>query len=549
MKPTLFALVAASVVSAAFPAHAVEPTFKFMVPVRTLAVQLATAQMDPGNLDFGSATVGSTTLAKVVTLTNPKSTAVAVSNLNIEGDSFLHTHDCPTSMPAQSSCSISVAMKPTAAGPLSGALSTVIEGKTLKTVLTGTGQSPLVEVRTGGKIVSQHSFGTLGAGTSSDTVIFNIKNITTSPIALGPSRAYVDVPFSRVSSGCGASIAVNSSCNVSVSFAPQAEQSYTGNLRIDFSGVPVYTAVTLSGTGVGQPISGFNSYALKGLTSPPSNWLLKSDKVLIVGSGFNIWAAPSLSDTFTKKVTVTGAVGNIVDIQEVAGKTVVKEDSPARLSTYPTITPEGSVSSSAQSAAGSGGNGGMLATNGSVVLATAETGYMRYTADGTTWQQIGNPPFFDRVTYANGIWMVGASSQSQVYGITYNAVYTSTDLVNWTQRVLPVASSHNPKSIHYADGTWYVGTSGGQIVSSKNLTSWTPSNTPFSAGTIAPITGIAVGPKGLVAISPRGIITSIDGVKWASIAGPWTGSASRVAYFNGKFHLLSSNEPSYAVSY
>jgi len=546
MKSMLLALAAICAVPFAY---AVEPTFKFMVPVRTLAVQQALVQMDPASMDFGQTTVSSTTPSKIITLINPKSTAVVVSSLNLEGDSFLHTHDCPSVLLAQGSCSISVAMKPTAAGPLSGAFSAVIEGKTLKTVLTGTGQSPLVEVRTGGKIVSQHSFGTLGLGTSSDTVIFNIKNITTAPIALGSSRAYVDAPFSRVSSGCGASIAVNSSCNVSVSFTPLAEQSYTGNLRIDFSGAAPYTAVTLSGAGTAQPISGFNSYALKGLTSAPGTWLLKSDKVLLGGSGFNIWAAPSLSDTFTKKITVTGAVGNIVDIQEVAGKTVVKEDSPARLSTYPIITPEGSVSSSAQSAAGSGGNGGMFANNGSVVLATAETGYMRYTSDGATWQQVNDPPFFDRVTYANGIWMAGASSQSQVYGITYNAVYTSTNLVNWTQRVLPIASSHNPKSIHYADGTWYVGTSGGQIVSSKNLTNWTLSNTPFSTGIIAPITGIAVGPKGLVAISPRGIITSIDGIKWATVVGPWAGPASKIEYFNGKFHLLSSNEPSYAVSY
>ena len=106
---------------------------------------LAQAVISPASLSFGTLARGSTSAAKLVTLTNNKSGALTISSIAMSGTNsgdFLQTNTCGTSVPAKSSCTISVKFKPTAVGTRSAAVTvTDNASNSPQTVtLTGTGR-------------------------------------------------------------------------------------------------------------------------------------------------------------------------------------------------------------------------------------------------------------------------------------------------------------------------------------------------------------------------------------------------------------------------
>jgi trimeric autotransporter adhesin len=103
-----------------------------------------TAKLSPTSLNFGSVTVGVTSAAKTVTLTNVGTTTLAISGIAITGTNagdFSQTHTCGSSLAAGASCTISVKFKPSARGARSAALgvSDNAAGSPQKVALSGTG--------------------------------------------------------------------------------------------------------------------------------------------------------------------------------------------------------------------------------------------------------------------------------------------------------------------------------------------------------------------------------------------------------------------------
>jgi F5/8 type C domain/Pectate lyase superfamily protein/Abnormal spindle-like microcephaly-assoc'd, ASPM-SPD-2-Hydin len=96
----------------------------------------------PSSLSFGNTTVGSTSSAQTVTVSNPGSSAVSMSSIGVSGP-FGETNNCGTSLAAGGSCTVSVSFTPTAAGSASGTLSvnSSAPGSPLTVALSGTGIS------------------------------------------------------------------------------------------------------------------------------------------------------------------------------------------------------------------------------------------------------------------------------------------------------------------------------------------------------------------------------------------------------------------------
>jgi hypothetical protein len=94
------------------------------------------AAVSPTSLKFGSLAVNSTSAAQNVTLSNKGAVAFAVNGITLTGTYaswFGQTNDCPASLPAGQSCTISVTFKPLGTG-----------SKTAKlTVATGATATPL----------------------------------------------------------------------------------------------------------------------------------------------------------------------------------------------------------------------------------------------------------------------------------------------------------------------------------------------------------------------------------------------------------------------
>jgi len=103
------------------------------------------ARLSPSSLTFAAQTVGTTSAAKTVTLTNLGTTALTITSISITGTNatdFSQTHTCGSSLAAGASCTMSVKFKPTATGARTASLSVAdnASGSPQTVKLTGTGQ-------------------------------------------------------------------------------------------------------------------------------------------------------------------------------------------------------------------------------------------------------------------------------------------------------------------------------------------------------------------------------------------------------------------------
>jgi non-reducing end alpha-L-arabinofuranosidase len=103
-----------------------------LLPSGTVTGSGSALTASPSSLSFGNQTVGSTSGAQTVTVSNPNSSAVSVSQLAVSGP-FGQTNTCGASIAADGSCTVSVTFAPTAAGAATGSL----------TVTSGAPDSPL----------------------------------------------------------------------------------------------------------------------------------------------------------------------------------------------------------------------------------------------------------------------------------------------------------------------------------------------------------------------------------------------------------------------
>jgi hypothetical protein len=94
----------------------------------------------PSSVSFGNEVVGQTSAVQSVTVTNPGSSSVSLSQLAVTGP-FAQTNTCGTSLGANASCAVSLKFEPTATGAASGSLQVTSSapGSPLTVSLSGTG--------------------------------------------------------------------------------------------------------------------------------------------------------------------------------------------------------------------------------------------------------------------------------------------------------------------------------------------------------------------------------------------------------------------------
>jgi subtilase family serine protease len=101
------------------------------------------ATLTPATATYAKQTVGTTSAAKVFTLTNKQSVALTSIVISTTGDFSVSTTTCTTSLAAKTSCKISVVFKPTGTGTLKGILKVADSavGSPQTSSLTGTGKA------------------------------------------------------------------------------------------------------------------------------------------------------------------------------------------------------------------------------------------------------------------------------------------------------------------------------------------------------------------------------------------------------------------------
>ncbi len=216
--------------------------------------------VSPGNLNFASELVGSTSGAMPETLTNTSTLPVVINSITIAGSSnatdFNQTTTCGPSLDAGASCIINVTFTPRQVGPRYAAL--IITDDTAVSPQQ-VGQLYGVGMAAGPNVtpsVGSLGFGPQLVGTTSSAlsvVLNNYGTATANIVHIAATASFAETD------NCVPSLASGAICTIKVTFTPGAAGNVTGTLSIsdDAPGSP--QTVSLSGTGSATtpPLTGY----------------------------------------------------------------------------------------------------------------------------------------------------------------------------------------------------------------------------------------------------------------------------------------------------
>ncbi len=211
----------------------------------------------PTSLGFGDQTVGTTSAAKTVTMTNVGTTTLTINGISLTGTNagdFSQTHTCGSTLGAGASCTVSVEFKPATAGALKASLSIAdnATGSPQAVALTGTGRAPAVTLTP-----TSLAFASTVVGSTTAAQFVTIKNSGTATLNLTSETITGTNPTSFIKSAttCGTTLAAAASCTVSVEFKPAATGALKASLSIADNATGSPQAVALTGTGTAPAVT------------------------------------------------------------------------------------------------------------------------------------------------------------------------------------------------------------------------------------------------------------------------------------------------------
>jgi len=199
------------------------------------------------SLAFGVHVLGTTSTSRNVVLSNTGTTTLVISKIVASGDFTIPTNTCGSSLAPKTSCTISVAITPTAVGTRIGTLTINdnASGSPHSVSLSGTGTA--VTLSPSALNFSPQLLGTTSAGrtvtlANHSTATLNFTGITIAGTNAGD--------FVIASKTCNSGLAGNATCTVTVNFHPSliGPDSATLNFSDDGGASPQIMSVTGTGT-------------------------------------------------------------------------------------------------------------------------------------------------------------------------------------------------------------------------------------------------------------------------------------------------------------
>ena len=222
----------------------------------TCCVVLNTAQIytpltltfSASSLNFGLLQIGLTSPAQTVTVTNVSNHPVKLSSIATSGE-FSQSHTCPATLASGQNCTITVTFTPTKAGTQNSAvtLKDNSPGSPTQTIsLTGTGVTLAL-----GFTPATLNLGSVAVG-SSTAQSATLTNDGAAPVNItGVSISPADGTFTQTSN-CPATLNVQQTCTLQVTFTPPDVFTYNATLSVTNSAGGAAT-LPLTGTGLDGP--------------------------------------------------------------------------------------------------------------------------------------------------------------------------------------------------------------------------------------------------------------------------------------------------------
>ena len=201
------------------------------------------AALAPATATYALTADGTSSAAKVFTLTNHQNVVLTGVTISTTGDFQVSSTTCGTSVNALGTCSIDVEFTPTEVGTETGTLSVSdsASNSPQTAALTGTGEIPAALTP------ATASYSATKVGSNSAAKVFTLKNHEN--VALTGVTVATTGDFSVSSTTCGTSVAASGTCTIDVVFTPTQTGTLTGTLQVSDSASNSPQTSSLTGTG------------------------------------------------------------------------------------------------------------------------------------------------------------------------------------------------------------------------------------------------------------------------------------------------------------
>ena len=227
------------------------------------------ANITPSALTFANTSIGTTSAAQNVNVANTGNASLSISGITLtnSSDYVVAGGTCAGggSVAAGSSCTVSVAFKPSAGsiGTRSGALtiSHNAAGSPGSVSLAGNATAAAAPVAS---LTASLSFGSTNVGTTSTAQTATLANTGTAALTIGTlATGSGEFVISGGSCVAGGTVAAGASCSVDLSFAPSTAGTRSATLMVTHNAHGGSSSTSLSGSGVAlTPVIGVSPTTL-----------------------------------------------------------------------------------------------------------------------------------------------------------------------------------------------------------------------------------------------------------------------------------------------
>ncbi|HEX8814477.1 MAG TPA: choice-of-anchor D domain-containing protein [Terriglobales bacterium] len=186
-----------------------------------------TVTLVPTSLTFPLTVDGQTAPSQSLRLTNTGNPAVTISGISNPPPPFSQTNNCPTTLPSNEYCTITVSFAPTDKGVFNSTISVTdnAQGSPQQSSLSGTGTAVAFNP-------TSLNFGDQPVGQASIPLKFMLKNLGTGALTISQIQITGADPndFSQ-QNNCGSSLAGGSSCTITVTFNPTAKGARSAGVQ------------------------------------------------------------------------------------------------------------------------------------------------------------------------------------------------------------------------------------------------------------------------------------------------------------------------------
>jgi hypothetical protein len=220
------------------------------IPLSGTGVNGPALTVNPDRAIFPSQTVGTSSKPTPVMLVNTGNSGLSITGISLAGkdsSDFTQTNNCGASLAAGVGCTVNVTFTPTTGGSriASISISGTEPGSPQSVELVGTALGPAATLSPTMLTFASQTVGT--TSTAQSATLSNSGNAPLNITGISPSGDFAQT------NTCGTSLAIGSSCQISVTFTPSAAGNRTGSITIAQSGGGSPLTIALSGAGVAVP--------------------------------------------------------------------------------------------------------------------------------------------------------------------------------------------------------------------------------------------------------------------------------------------------------